>query len=286
MSQRTDLTGQKFGKWTVLKRVEDKNYDHRWLCKCECGKEKELFGKHLKSGVSKGCSTCIKRNPPVANLVGRKFGKLTVTALSHRGKAGNVFWFTKCDCGNTICVSRNDLKKGEKKGTNSCGCMTSYWRASQKKYEPRISSARSVFRRYKDGDLTFDDFMILTQQPCSYCQRELSNVANVFAQNRKSGKHRQESIDQGNFVYNGLDRLDSKLPHNKNNVIPCCKWCNHAKSDMTPEEFQNWLKRTAAHHLYEMTPDQLDEAVAEWKAKNEKAPSLSLGASSELALVS
>ncbi len=54
---------------------------------------------------------------------------------------------------------------------------------------------------------------------------------------------------------------------------------------MTPEEFQNWLKRAAAHHLFGLTPDQLDEAVKIWKAQKE-TDSNCLESVSELALVS
>lgn len=51
-----DLTGQKFGKLTVIKRVEnDKNGSARWLCRCECGNEKIVDGGHLRSNKIKSC---------------------------------------------------------------------------------------------------------------------------------------------------------------------------------------------------------------------------------------
>lgn len=55
-----DLTGKKFGRWTVLKQVEDyifPNGEHRkqWLCKCECGTERIVLGKILRNGQSKSC---------------------------------------------------------------------------------------------------------------------------------------------------------------------------------------------------------------------------------------
>ena len=56
--QIEDLTGQKFNKLTVIKRVEnDKRNNSRWLCKCDCGNEKIISGYHLKraSIVSCGC---------------------------------------------------------------------------------------------------------------------------------------------------------------------------------------------------------------------------------------
>lgn len=54
------LIGKKFGKLLVIKRgTNDKNRNRRWLCKCDCGKNKEILGLTLVSGrgTSCGCST-------------------------------------------------------------------------------------------------------------------------------------------------------------------------------------------------------------------------------------
>lgn len=53
-----DLIGRKFGKLTVIERVENDRHNHaRWLCRCDCGTEKVVAAKHLLSGdtVSCGC---------------------------------------------------------------------------------------------------------------------------------------------------------------------------------------------------------------------------------------
>src|SRR5882724_5487249 len=40
-----DLTGQVFGRWTVLSRSESsKQGNSRWLCRCKCGTERILIG--------------------------------------------------------------------------------------------------------------------------------------------------------------------------------------------------------------------------------------------------
>ena len=62
-----DLTGKKFGRLTVIKRVANKGKRARWLCKCECGKTIEVQGTNLKSGNTKSCGCykseiTIKRN--------------------------------------------------------------------------------------------------------------------------------------------------------------------------------------------------------------------------------
>jgi len=53
-----DLTGMKFGRLTVLNRVLPNNKwnETRWLCRCECGKEKVITRHSLNKGTkSCGC---------------------------------------------------------------------------------------------------------------------------------------------------------------------------------------------------------------------------------------
>lgn len=46
-----DLTGKRFGRLVVIRRL-DKNY---WLCKCDCGNQKEILGSNLRTGHSTSC---------------------------------------------------------------------------------------------------------------------------------------------------------------------------------------------------------------------------------------
>lgn len=69
-----DLTGMKFGRWTVMNRAEDrvteKGYHHiMWNCVCECGTKRDVRGKSLTGGISKSCG-CLQRE-----LVGARAGK-------------------------------------------------------------------------------------------------------------------------------------------------------------------------------------------------------------------
>lgn len=51
-----DLTGKKFGKLTVIKRVGSDKYKNAiWLCRCDCGKETVKITSRLKSGYTKSC---------------------------------------------------------------------------------------------------------------------------------------------------------------------------------------------------------------------------------------
>lgn len=57
-----DLTGQKFGRWTVIKPVGKDKWGHvLWSCSCSCRKEKVVDGNSLKRGLTKSCG-CLSRD--------------------------------------------------------------------------------------------------------------------------------------------------------------------------------------------------------------------------------
>lgn len=51
MGKLIDLTGQKFGRLTVIDRYDQK----RWTCKCECGNITHSDGYQLRQGNVKSC---------------------------------------------------------------------------------------------------------------------------------------------------------------------------------------------------------------------------------------
>lgn len=57
MGKLVDLTGMRFGRLVVEKRVDNKYNQVFWHCKCDCGNEKDICGSSLKRGdtVSCGC---------------------------------------------------------------------------------------------------------------------------------------------------------------------------------------------------------------------------------------
>lgn len=52
-----DLTGQIFGRWTVLTHASktDKSGNAYWLCQCACGTQREVVGRSLTRGRSTSC---------------------------------------------------------------------------------------------------------------------------------------------------------------------------------------------------------------------------------------
>lgn len=58
--------------------------------------------------------------PPKLNLVGEKFGRLTVVAEAGRSATGKVLWRCACECGEETVVVGSAIKSGN---TQSCGCL-------------------------------------------------------------------------------------------------------------------------------------------------------------------
>lgn len=67
MRTRIDLTGQTFGRLTVLRFSHTVRGQSVWLCRCTCGKEVTAEGRRLRRGEKKSCG-CLRSE----NLKGRR----------------------------------------------------------------------------------------------------------------------------------------------------------------------------------------------------------------------
>ena len=66
MAKVIDMTGQRFGRLTVIERAgsyvppEGFGKAATWLCKCACGNECIVVGRCLRQGVTKSCG-CLRK---------------------------------------------------------------------------------------------------------------------------------------------------------------------------------------------------------------------------------
>ena len=167
------------------------------------------------------------------DLIGHKYGMLTVLENKGSDKHGNKLWLCQCECGNTKIIVGRSMRQGS---TISCGCNRRH------RKDPYINAAKSVWSTtYADSNLTFKQFLKLSQLPCHYCG---ALPLRKFFRKCKTFSTEWQKINEKNpFMYNGLDRIDSNKKHTTNNVVPCCYQCNISKLDHTVEEFRNWIKR-------------------------------------------
>ena len=121
----TDLTGNKYGKLTVVSLHSRENGKVKWNCLCECGNTTVAAGNNLKNGHTSSCG-CAK-HAQAANLIdltGKTFGRLTVLRRGDgRNTSGGNYkatWICKCECGKETEVDGEKLRKGH---TTSCGCL-------------------------------------------------------------------------------------------------------------------------------------------------------------------
>ena len=55
-----DLTGRRYGRLIVIERVTNDGRSVRWLCRCDCGNEREVRGASLTTGNTSSCG-CLHR---------------------------------------------------------------------------------------------------------------------------------------------------------------------------------------------------------------------------------
>lgn len=83
-------------------------------------------------------------------MIGKKFGRLTVVGLNHYDKKGTEYFYDcECECGNKITVRRQNLLHNL---TRSCGCLAVEWKTSERGHY------KTVYKKHEGG--------------CSFCGRD------------------------------------------------------------------------------------------------------------------
>ena len=189
-------------------------------------------------------------------LAGLKFGYLLVLEETKFPKKSRTFiWKCLCDCGNITYVAGNHLKTGEIK---SCGCYRrKHASIIGKRYGGRSklpygeASFYSLYLRYmrnaKKRGLSFDLpdklFRILVKGDCFYCGKSPQQVERSLHAN-------------GDYIYNGIDRIDNTQGYSESNCVSCCKGCNISKGTMSEQEFIEHIRRIYFHTINDLFLDE------------------------------
>lgn len=188
------------------------------------------------------------------DLTGQRFGRLVVLESFESFTNRRMVWRCQCDCGNVKHVATNHLRDG---ATTSCGCLrTELGTARLQNYIKKngssrrgeygqsnktrlyLSYGRSARRRNIEFSLSQDEFINITSKNCYYCGVEPMTIS------KSKGTF-------GQYVHNGVDRLDSNVGYVLNNCVPCCWMCNRAKLDSPLDEFLAWIDRLLEKKLTE-----------------------------------
>lgn len=166
------------------------------------------------------------------DLSGLKFNRLTCLRYVRNDKGGNARYLWKCDCGKEKEIDGGKVKRGQ---TKSCGCLIDEARRKKGKGALKYGEAHfnSYFHQYVKAaekrnykfELTKEEFRKLTKQNCHYCDSEPIPIV------QRSKSH------YGQYIGNGVDRVDNSIGYTKENCVPCCKMCNRIKREYNKKEF-------------------------------------------------
>lgn len=83
-----DLTGQTFGRLIVIRQVESRNQQRRWLADCSCGNQTIVTTKNLNNGQTRSCG-CLQYSGDGRRTHGMTNTPTYVTWLNMRARCLN-----------------------------------------------------------------------------------------------------------------------------------------------------------------------------------------------------
>lgn len=210
---------EKYCRNCSKKEIKTTNNKYYMSVSCpKCGEERVISKQYYKSRPICLCRSCSKKGKPspMKNVIHKPLEKITVICTM---------------CGKQMIMGRKSWIKGKKR----CKACTA------KTYgvlERGLATKRELYGRYKSRSkkrgieftLPLDMFVSLTSKSCYYCGAKPNNTTV-----NESGN--------GDYVNNGLDKVDNDKGYIENNVVPCCKICNYAKNTMGLNEFYAWVDK-------------------------------------------
>ncbi len=181
------------------------------------------------------------------NLTGQRFGRLLVIERAPRPDSykprSNAFWKCLCDCGNESVAMASSLKNGS---CQSCGCLNREAVSSRGINIKGRVGLKKLYSRYRRNakaknrafTLNEDEFKYITSSDCFYC----GVAAHTTVSGDGTKGYTKKRIEFTEYIYNGIDRIDSSQGYTKENSVPCCKICNWMKSNLTLEEFNKHIE--------------------------------------------
>lgn len=227
-----DLTGQRFGKLTVLERVNPPEYlkdkhSSYWKCKCDCGnltvvKRNALIDKRTRSC---GCIHDEKSGERLCQMFTKNYRR-----YDEDGSVIEKF------CPE--CQKWHPIENFSKRKANLDGYE---WMCNDCKRH----SLKSRYSAYKGGAkhrglefyLSIEEFDKITKNPCIYC-----------------GEYNGSYLGTN---FNGIDRVDPLQGYVASNCVPCCSICNSMKTDMNVNDWIAKIKKILTYYNYK----ELDKNV-------------------------
>lgn len=214
-----DLTGRKFGEWTVLKLSSKPRH---WWVECSCGKKATIRGDNLKDGFTKRCKKC--RGSYWQKIEsGTKINKLTI--LANIKKYNRAYCRCKCECGKITEVRTDSIKIGTVKGCRSCSRAKILHKEIYSSFWNRI--IKCAVERGIEFNITVEYAWKLFEKQNRKCA--LTGVIIYFG-----------LVGNGKGIYEqtaSLDRIDSTKGYIEGNIQWVHKRVNIIKQDQNQDDF-------------------------------------------------
>lgn len=179
-------------------------------------------------------------NHRIKDITGQHFGNLiAISMIGNHPTEQVTMWLFQCSCGNTVERRATSVKQSVAKGFTPC--CSECW-IPPNRLDKGQSDKNSVVANYRQRAkrkgleflLSEDQIDRLFASDCHYCGALPNNSIS-------------KASSYGEFVYNGIDRIDNELGYVATNVVSCCGTCNRAKADLTYEEFRTWVRQVSTH---------------------------------------
>lgn len=152
------------------------------------------------------------------NLLGQRFGRLTVMERMPNNAKHQAVWRCRCDCGNEVVVASGHLRSGH---TQSCGCLCRE-KAAEYQYRHGMKGTKlfSVFHTMKDrcynpNSKKYKDY---GARGIRICDEWLNSSALFFEWAKENGYQEGLSIDRidvnGNYEPSNCRWVDAKFQAN------------------------------------------------------------------------
>lgn len=168
MRQITDLTGKKFNKLTVISYAERlKGERTKWLCLCDCGKQKIVISNHLVTGGTKSCGCLIGTH----KQTGSRIYRIWVGMKGRCGNKNHISYKYYGGRGIKLCEAWNSNFDAFFDWSNNNG------------YEENLT----IDRIYNDKDYSANNCRWADKTTQSRNQRKQKNCASIYIGVSRSG---------------------------------------------------------------------------------------------------
>ena len=211
MGKQIVVQNKRYGKWTVIRIIDDIDDKRMVLCRCDCGIEKPVQLDNLLNGGSTQCRKCSTKRIEVNS--GDRHSNLTVLGEGKTvGYRRHIICI--CDCGEITSVRLSNLTSGNTKHCKRCGHVERNKKYRENKgldpeilISPKNKMQRDLFQKSLRVKILIRD-----GGKCQLCFNRAETVHHIIPW---SDCHRPE---------------DEHLKFDPENCISLCKDCHFHKA--------------------------------------------------------